>query len=151
MHPLSYIQIRKHVHREYEQRDTSTQRQWKKTHARETHTHTMWVYILHTYHFLGTLLDLKLERERQSARRVEQQSPLIMNLTCVSKIFAPSCQCRAIVFRLGFPIPIGHEHHKINEISQMRKRMQAWVAATDTAWQTTIIQTFIHMHICPSQ
>jgi len=38
-------------------------------------------------------------------------------------IFARSCQCRAIVFRLGFPIPIGHENHEINEISQMQKRM----------------------------
>ncbi len=35
---------RKHVHREYEQRDTNTERKWKKTHARETHTHKVHVH-----------------------------------------------------------------------------------------------------------
>jgi hypothetical protein len=39
-------------------------------------------------------------------------------LTRVNKMFTPSCQCRVIVFRLGFPIPIGHENHEINEISR---------------------------------
>ena len=61
--------------------------------------------------------------------------------------------CRSIVFRLEFPIRIRHENHEINEISQMRKRMQAWLAASDTAWpwQTTVIQTLMHTHICPWQ
>jgi hypothetical protein len=38
------IQIHKHVPREYEQRDTNTERKWKKTHTRETHTHNVNVY-----------------------------------------------------------------------------------------------------------
>jgi hypothetical protein len=49
-----------------------------------------------------------------------------MNLTCVRKTFAPSSvdSVSDNGVQLGFTIPIGHENHKINEISQMRKRMQ---------------------------
>jgi hypothetical protein len=76
-------------------------------------------------------------------------SVLAFSLLFHRQPYISTCQCRTIVFRLGFQIPIGNENH--NEISQIRKRIQSWVTSTDTVWQTTIGQTLIHTHICPSQ
>ncbi len=56
----------------------------------------------------------------------------MMTVTYVSKIIAPSCQCRELVFRVPDRVSDRHEIYEIDEISDTKKSIKTWVAAIDT-------------------
>ncbi len=103
--------MRDNVNRKREEKYMHTHvRTLTHTHTHTSHTHittyirtnitTTYIISYHCLHVLDILIDLKLERDRQPTRWVEKKRPLTMSEIYRRKKFAPSCQCRAIVFRV---------------------------------------------------